>query len=90
MEGKNLKIKLMREYTASLLFIHLTFGVWANREELFLLRTAQKGTEKKFPHLGSMSISIYFNRRWHAALPDLEKQSNKTTTQHRKNPTDPN
>lgn len=49
MEGKNLKIKLMREYTASLLFIHLTFGVWANREELFLLRTAQKGTEKNFP-----------------------------------------
>lgn len=33
----------MREYTASLLFIHPTFGVWANRKELFLLRIAQKG-----------------------------------------------
>lgn len=67
---KNLKIKLMRKYIASFLFIHLTFGVWANREELFLLRTAQKGIEN-FPHLDSMSLSIYFNRRWHAVLPDL-------------------
>jgi len=35
----------MREYTASLLFICVAFGVWANRKVLFLLRTAQKGIE---------------------------------------------
>lgn len=56
------------------LFIHLTFGVWANREELFLLKEHLKRAQNNFPHLDSMSISIYFNRRKHPGFPDLGRK----------------
>jgi len=73
----------MSEYTASLLFIHLTFGVWANREELFLLRTAQKGIEKFSPF--GQHVHLHLFQQEMACCPSRfrkKKKKNNSKTKH--------
>lgn len=66
----------MREYTASLLFIHPTFGVWANRKELFLLRIAQKGINFFSPFGQYVYLCLFQQELTHCPSGFRKKEKN--------------
>lgn len=72
----------MRDYTASLSFVHPTFGACSSREELFLHRTAPKGTEKLSPFGQHVRPS-------QQGLPDVEKKPKPTNLNTKTIPTHP-